>query len=54
VYRPLGNIPTDFDWTAFPTTFVVSKEGRVVIKKVGSAKWDGSKMKEVMESLIEK
>jgi thiol-disulfide isomerase/thioredoxin len=52
VYKPVGNISADFSWKALPTTYIVSKEGRLAVRKVGSARWDTRKMKRLMDGLL--
>jgi thiol-disulfide isomerase/thioredoxin len=52
VYKPVGAIGADFSWKALPTTYILSKEGRLAVRKVGSARWDTRKMKRLMDGLL--
>jgi thiol-disulfide isomerase/thioredoxin len=45
-------LPDVFSTSSIPTTFVISKSGKIVIHEVGASNWAGDKMKETMEKLI--
>lgn len=53
VYRPIGPTPADFNATALPTTFVITKDGRMAIRKVGSARWDASRVQKMLVKMVE-
>jgi thiol-disulfide isomerase/thioredoxin len=52
VYVRRGGAPDDFASRSIPTTFVISPQGQVVIRKTGVAKWNSNRMQQLMESLI--
>lgn len=52
VYKGIYQVPKELSTQTLPTTFIIAKDGRVVLRKEGSAKWDGSKVKEKIEQLI--
>ena len=53
-YKPLSQYPDDFETSSIPTTFVVNKEGEIVIHKVGLAKWNSQRIRKVLDALINK
>lgn len=52
VYKGLYQPPEALATNTLPTTFLIAKDGRIVIRKEGSAKWDGRKVKEKIDKLI--
>ncbi len=37
---------------SIPTTFLISKSGKIVVKEVGAANWGGDKMEKIVRDLI--
>ena len=52
VFYLASNPPPPLSYSAFPTTFIVSKDGRVVVKKTGSANWDSKATAKIFEELL--
>ena len=52
VYKGLYQPPQALTTSTLPTTFLIAKDGRIVIREEGSAKWDGKKVKEKIDKLI--
>jgi len=48
-----SGLPADFSTQSIPTTFVISKKGKVIINKKGAARWNSSKMKNILNNLIQ-
>jgi thiol-disulfide isomerase/thioredoxin len=46
------NVPQDFSTRSIPTTFIISKKGKVVLTKKGAARWDSGKVKKLLDKLI--
>lgn len=46
-------LPSEFASQSIPTTFIISKNGRIVLSKKGVAKWNSDKVEELFDSLIE-
>jgi len=44
--------PSPLSFTAFPTTFIISKKGEVVTRKTGSANWDSKATEKIFEELL--
>lgn len=47
-----GSPPGDFSVKSIPTTFLVSPEGEIVLKEVGSRKWHGEDTFEIINQLL--
>ena len=52
VYVAYSNAPPPFQSKSIPTSFLVSKKGKIVIKKTGPANWGGSKMESIVNELL--
>jgi thiol-disulfide isomerase/thioredoxin len=44
--------PQIFDHRALPTTFIISKDGRIATKKTGAANWDSKATYKIFEELL--
>jgi thiol-disulfide isomerase/thioredoxin len=44
VFMPTGNLPEELQVPSIPTTFVISKEGKILMKEVGTRNYDTHKM----------
>lgn len=53
VFNPYTTFPKEFESSSLPTTFVLDKEGKIVMKEVGSAKWDSDEVKRFLEGLVD-
>lgn len=45
-------VPQDFSSRSIPSTFIISKSGKVVLVKKGAARWDSDKIKKLLDNLI--
>lgn len=54
VYMPSGYLPEQLQVPSIPTTFVISKDGSVVAKEVGSKNYNTDKFKKFLEDLANK
>jgi thiol-disulfide isomerase/thioredoxin len=52
VYRHQYAVPEVFASSSIPVTFILSAEGKVLIRKTGAAKWNSSSMVNLMNELI--
>jgi hypothetical protein len=52
VYYPGTPAPDVFQSNAIPTTFIISKEGRIVLKKTGAVNWDSRAMHRIFDQLL--
>ena len=53
VYNPLTKYPESFDVTSIPRTFLIDKEGRIVIDKNGAANWNSDTVRKTIDALLE-
>jgi|UniRef100_UPI00404B795C peroxiredoxin len=53
VYLAASNVPSEFRVPSIPTTFVFSKEGKIVSKNVGMANYDKKSFIKFLNELIE-
>jgi thiol-disulfide isomerase/thioredoxin len=44
--------PQALSFSAFPTTFIISKDGHVVSKKTGAANWNSKATEKILEELL--
>jgi thiol-disulfide isomerase/thioredoxin len=51
VYFTAGPAPRTLDATALPTTFIISKEGKIVSRKTGAANWDSGATTRIFDRL---
>lgn len=54
VYRLVRNPPEKLKTSSIPTTFLITREGRITVKKTGAARWDGRYFKTYLESVLDK
>ena len=52
VFYQAGEPPAALSFNALPTTFIISKDGRVVSKKTGAANWDSKATVKILEELL--
>jgi len=55
-YAPTGfylskRVPADFATNSIPTSYILSKKGKVVLKKKGAARWNSGKVKRLLDKL---
>ena len=51
VYQLAGPMPVAFESSAIPTTFVISSQGEIVVKRSGMAKYNTKKFKDYLKEL---
>ena len=54
VYNAHSKYPLALESNTLPTTFVLDRQGRMVMKEEGSAKWDSHEVKTYLQDLIDK
>jgi thiol-disulfide isomerase/thioredoxin len=47
-----ANTPLEFSSNSIPATFIVSRDGRIVVNKKGAARWNTSTTKNLLDELI--
>lgn len=51
VYYPMSNHP-NFEVSSIPRTFLIDKNGNIVIDKTGVANWNGDKVRATLDELL--
>ena len=51
VYYPASAVPENLSVSAYPTTFILSPDGRVVSRKKGAANWDSRATTRIFQDL---
>ncbi|MCK0131495.1 redoxin family protein [Flavobacteriaceae bacterium F08102] len=51
-YKSLSQPPVKIRSNAIPATYIIDKNGQLVVSKVGSADWDTQKVKTLLDDLI--
>lgn len=51
-FVPVTQYPADFETSSIPTSFLISKNGKLVMIKKGVAKWNSQRMREILDTLI--
>ena len=46
--------PSDFSTQSIPATFILSRDGRVLLVKKGAARWNADKTKNLLEELVKR
>ncbi|HRI79080.1 MAG TPA: TlpA disulfide reductase family protein [Cyclobacteriaceae bacterium] len=52
-YMPSGYLPSQLKVPAIPTTFIISADGKVIRKEVGSMRYDTQKFQKFLEGLVQ-
>ena len=47
-----NSIPQDFSTRSIPASYIITRYGKVVLKKKGAASWDSGKVKALLDELI--
>ena len=53
VYYEMDLTPSQIYSAALPTTFIIDKEGAIVVAEVGSAAWNGEPTRNLLDQLID-
>jgi thiol-disulfide isomerase/thioredoxin len=53
VYRLVENLPATLEVNSLPTTFLITAEGRIAVRKTGAARWDGNYFRSYLDSILE-
>lgn len=53
-FRPLSEAPEPLNGKTLPTTFLIDKNGNIVIKKIGAADWNSESVRSTIDELLNK
>lgn len=51
-FQPLTQYPQEFKVTSIPRTYIISKQGEIVIDKSGAADWNSEKVIDTIDELL--
>lgn len=54
VYYMLTNPPSQLSSNSIPTTFIINKEGEIVVRKTGAADWNSGQVHQILDKFIDK
>ncbi|MCB0477905.1 MAG: TlpA family protein disulfide reductase [Crocinitomicaceae bacterium] len=52
-FHTIVNLPNVFHTTTFPTTFIIDKSGKIVVKEFGSHDWNADTVRDFLDKLLE-
>ena len=52
VYRPINGYPEFFDITTIPRTFLIDKQGNIIIDENGAANWNSNSIRNTIDDLL--
>lgn len=52
VYQPITMAPQKLQSRSLPTTYVISRDGKIAVNKEGSANWNDSGFKDLLDQLL--
>lgn len=52
IYQALTVSPKQLESNSLPTTYVISKSGEIVIKKIGAADWNSQGFRKLLEEML--
>lgn len=52
VYYQVTSPPGILEYGSIPTTFIISREGKIVLRKTGAVNWDSKRTDRILEKLI--
>jgi hypothetical protein len=52
VYYQVASPPGILEYGSIPTTFIISREGKIVLRKTGAVNWDSKRTDRILEKLI--
>jgi thiol-disulfide isomerase/thioredoxin len=52
IFNPLTNYPDDFNPRSIPRTYIIDKEGYIVVDKKGAANWNSNSVREQLDKML--
>jgi len=53
VYFQISQGPSEMQSNSIPTTYIINKEGEIVVNKTGAADWNSGKVRDMLDALIQ-
>jgi thiol-disulfide isomerase/thioredoxin len=51
-YTLIRNLPDQLQTTSIPTTYLITRDGRIAVRKTGAARWDGAYFTNYLDRLL--
>lgn len=52
VFYQLSKVPKELESNALPTSYILNKEGEIVVNKTGAADWNSDKVRKMLDKLL--
>ena len=52
IHKPVSNIPEMLQTKSIPRTFIISKDGSIIVDKSGAANWNSDMVRETLDRLL--
>lgn len=52
IYYELGRAPDELQSRSLPTTYIISRSGKIVVSEKGAANWNGDRIRKLLDKLI--
>mgnify|MGYP000415377036 CR=1 FL=1 len=52
IFNPLTDYPDDFNASSIPRTYIIDKEGYIVVDKKGAANWSSDAVRQQLDQMI--
>jgi len=52
IYNPLTQPPKELISNSIPTTYVINKQGKIVVQKTGAASWNSKTTRKMLDKLL--
>lgn len=53
IFLEIEKPPVQMQVSTIPTTFLIDKEGNIIIQKTGAAKWDSEEVRSILDNLLQ-
>ena len=54
VYQSISNPPLEMESTTIPATYVIDKQGNIIVVKIGTAQWNSDSFREKLDDYFKK
>lgn len=51
-YRPISPVPEILQSNSLPTTFIINKDGKIIVKETGNKNWNGDSVRTLLDQLL--
>ncbi|MEM8522016.1 TlpA disulfide reductase family protein [Flavobacterium sp. PL12] len=54
IFQPLSNPPLEMESSTIPATYVIDKEGNIIVAKIGTADWNSDSFRKKIDEYLQK